>query len=80
MESNLLPECITSEVYDFILFGDRIIANDYNGNNHSYKYSKFEVELSGNKGAKYYPAIRDSKINLTFKDRFENKRKINCKE
>ena len=78
LQTNLIPECITGEVYDFILFGDELRISDYNLINHSYKYILYEVELSSNKGAKYYTTNRDSKINLIFKDRIKNKRKINC--
>lgn len=77
-QTNLLPVCITEEIYDFMLFGNQLYMNDYNLANHSYRYFKFPVELKGNKGSNYYPNIRDSRINLTFTDREKDKRKLNC--
>jgi len=77
-QTGLLPICITDELYDFILFGNEIFISDYNLNNHSYGFTKFAVELDSNKGANYYSLIRDSRVNLIFKDRIKNKRKINC--
>lgn len=78
MQTGLIPECITTEIYDFILFGNELFASDYNLINHSYKFRLHEVELDKNKGGKYYTTNRDSRINVTFKDRVKNKRKINC--
>lgn len=76
-QTGLLPVCITEQIYDFMLFGNKLIMNDYNLANHKY-YSVKAVELSGNKGAKYYVGQRDSRINLTFTDREKDKRKLNC--
>ena len=78
MQAGLVPECITAEIYDFILFGNELFLSDYNLINHSYKFRVYEVELDSNKGAKYYTTNRDSRLNLTFTDRVKNKRKINC--
>lgn len=77
-QTGLIPECITVEIYDFILFGNELFISDYNAINHSYKYRLYEVELDSNKGGKYYTTNRDLRINLTFADRLKNKRKINC--
>lgn len=77
-QTGLLPICITEQLFDFILFGNKLYMNDYNASNHSYQYSKFPVELAGNKGTKYYVNKRDSRINLTFTDREKDKRKLNC--
>lgn len=78
MQTGLIPECITEQIYDFILFGNELFANDYNLINHSYKFRLYEVEFDSNKGGKYYNKIRDARLNLTFTDRVKNKRKINC--
>ena len=77
-QSNLLPECITKELYDFILFGNEIYISDYNVANHSHNFTILAVELSSNKGAKYYANQRHAKVNLVFADRIKNKRKTNC--
>lgn len=78
LEMGLIPECITTQIYDFILFSDEIFLSDYNTNNHSYRYKVLPVVLKNNKGAKYYVKNRDSRVNLVFEDRYKNKRKINC--
>lgn len=77
-QTGLLPVCITEQIYDFMLFGNKLYMNDYNIANHSYQYNKFPVELAGNKGAKYLVNNRDSRINLTFTDREKDRRKLNC--
>jgi hypothetical protein len=77
-QTGLLPVCITEELYDFILFGNELYANDYNKANHDYGFLRFPVEFKGNKGAKYYPNSRNSRVNLTFSDRKKDKRKVNC--
>jgi len=74
----LLPECITEELFDFILFGNELLVSDYNGNNHSYKFTRFEIELKSNKGTEYYVTGRPAQVNLTFNERYKNKRKTNC--
>lgn len=77
-QAGLIPECITTEIYDFVLFGNELFISDYNLNNHSYKYRVLPVELESNRGPSYYVTNRDSRLNLTFTDRFKNKRKLNC--
>lgn len=78
LQTGLIPECITEQVYDFLLFGNELFISDYNLINHSYKYRLYEVEFDSNKGGKYYTTNRDARLNLTFADRIKNKRKINC--
>ena len=73
-----LPECITDEMFNFILFGKELFISDYNGNNHSYKYELVPVKLEGNSGTEYFVTDRGVNINLTFSDRTEDDRKINC--
>lgn len=77
-QTDLLPYCITHHLYDFILFGNQIFMSDYNLSNHSYEYQLHPVELVSNKGAKYYPKERHSRVNLTFTDRKKDRRKLNC--
>ena len=76
-QTNLLPVCITDELYDFMIFGNEIYISDYNKANHSYKFTKFAVELESNKGAGYYVNNRSARVNLVFTDRVKDKRKIN---
>jgi hypothetical protein len=73
-----LPECITDEIFNFILFGNKVLISDYNKNNHSYKYEQTKVELSNNEGTEYFTLDRKANINLTFTDRLKNNRKTNC--
>ena len=76
-QAGLLPECITEELFDFVLFGNELFLNDYNKNNHSYYFRKSAVVYKSNKGTKYYTLNRNAQINLSFEDRIKNKRKIN---
>lgn len=73
-----LPECITDQLFNFVLFGAELFISDYNGNNHSYKYEVLPVKLEGNAGTEFFVTDRGCNINLTFSDRTENDRKINC--
>ena len=73
-----LPECITDEIFNFMLFGKELFISDYNGNNHSYKYELTPVKLEGNSGTEYFVTDRGVNINLTFSDRKQNDKKINC--
>jgi hypothetical protein len=73
-----LPECITDELFNFTLFGAELFISDYNGNNHSYKYELMPVKLEGNAGTEFFVTDRGVNVNLTFSDRTENDRKINC--
>lgn len=77
-QTTLLPVCITEDLFDFILFGNDLFISDYNKINHSYNFVKFAVELDSSKGTKYYTTRRDARVNLVFKDRIKNKRKLNC--
>ena len=73
-----IPECITDELWNFMLFGSELYISDYNGNNHSYKYELMPVKLEGNAGTEFFVTDRGVNVNLTFSDRTENDRKINC--
>ena len=77
-QAELLPECITDELWDFLLFGDELQMSDYNKNNHSYKYDRFSVKFEDNGGTEFSALTRNVNINLTFSNRLENHRKINC--
>lgn len=77
-QADLLPECITSELWDFLLFGDEIQISDYNKNNHSYKYDRISVKLENNGGTEFSSLTRNANINLSFSNRIENNRKTNC--
>jgi len=73
-----IPECITDELFNFTLFGAELFISDYNGNNHSYRYELIPVKLEGNSGTEFFVTNRGINVNLTFSDRTENDRKINC--
>lgn len=77
-QGNQLPECITDELFNFVLFGNELFISDYNGNNHSYKFEVVPVKLEGNEGIEYSTLDRAVNVNLTFSDRYENNRKFNC--
>lgn len=76
-QTNLIPDCLTKEIWDFILLSNDIYFNDYNLNNHSYEFVKFGVKLSSNDGTDYPVRSRKARLNLTFNDKFENNIKRN---
>lgn len=77
LQGHSLPECITSEIFSFIIKGNDIFCSDYNIVNHSYKYEVLPVELDNIDGIKYHQFSRNANFNLVFTDRYKNKRKIN---
>ena len=77
-EAYNIPECITRELYSFMLFGNEIFISDYNLNNHSYLFELLPVTLLDDAGAAYNPTSRNANINLTFVDRTKDNRKTNC--
>lgn len=79
LQGNVLPDCITEEIYDYHLFADELFAFDYNGNNHTYvKYNGLPIRLKENKDAEYYSTCREMTLNVDFADRFRDKRKTLC--
>ena len=76
-QTNLVPFCVTDEIWDFILFANDIYMNDYNLNNHSYNFIKFGVKFAANDGTEYGIKSRKAKLNLTFNDKFQNNIKRN---
>lgn len=78
LQTELIPDCISNDVIDFMLLSNDIFINDYNANNHSYKYKKFPVTLSGSDSMEYWSNNRKVRLNLEFEDRYLNKRKTNC--
>lgn len=78
LQTGFIPYCITSELFDFMLLADELYITDYNSTNHSYKYKIHPVQLSENAGTRYFARARKAEVNLKFKDRIVNNRKINC--
>lgn len=72
-----VPECITTEFFDFNLLGNELFCSDYNKNNHSYDLKLVPVILQENSGTKYAAYTRKAIINLTFENRYKNSRNIN---
>jgi len=68
-QTNLVPDCITNEIFDFFLLSDNLKITDYNLNNHSYNYKKFPVNLEQNEGTIYGSHTRKAKLNLLFSDK-----------
>ena len=73
-----IPECITVDLWNFVLFGNELIISDYNKNNHSYKYELIPVVLEDNSGTEFFVQDRAVNVNLKFTDKKQNNRKINC--
>ena len=76
-QTNMIPSCITAEIWDFHLMSNDIYMNDYNLNNHSYDFVKFGVKFANNDGTVYGSKTRKAQLNLTFNDKFENNIKRN---
>ncbi len=76
-QTNLVPYCVTNEIWDFLLLANDIYMNDYNLNNHSYDFVKFGVKFAGNDGTVYGAKTRKAQLNITFDDKFENNLKRN---
>ena len=76
-QTNLIPDCLTDEIFDFMLLANDMYMNDYNLNNHSYKFVKFGVKLSSNEGTGYHTKSRKAQLNLVFNDKFDNNLKRN---
>jgi hypothetical protein len=76
-QTNLIPDCISDEIFDFLLFSDNIKLNDYNLNNHSYKYKNFSVKLESNEGTENITTTRKVRVNLVFSDKTVNNNKRN---
>jgi len=77
-QGHKLPDCVTNEIFSFIIKGNEIFCSDYNKVNHSYRYEVIPVELDNIDNIKYHQFDRNINFNLTFTDRFKNKRKLNC--
>ncbi len=76
-QTNNIPSCLTEEILDFLLMGNEVFMNDYNLINHSYKYKKFSVVVSGNDGTEYTNQGRSAVLNLTFAKRVVDRIKRN---
>jgi hypothetical protein len=77
-QANNIPECISSELRKFVIYGNEIFISDYNTNNHSYEYELLPVVLD-DIATNDYPVLgRGVNISMVFKNRSKNKRKTNC--
>jgi len=76
-QTNMIPDCISNEIFDFLLFSDDIRMNDYNLNNHSYAFQKFKVKLESNEGTEHITTSRKVRVNLLFNDKIVNNNKRN---
>lgn len=76
-QTNLVPDCVTNEIWDFMLYANDIYFNDYNLNNHSYDFVKFGVKYASNTGTEYFTRSRKARLNLVFNDKIDNNIKRN---
>ena len=72
-QTNFIPVCLTSEIFDFLLMSDDIRVSDYNLNNHSYGYRFTAVSIEENAEPTYLPQTRKAQLNVTFSDKIVNK-------
>ena len=77
LQSNLLPSCITKQIFDFVLFANDIYITDYNLNNHLRDLIKYPVKYGDNKGTNYFSTSTSAVINLSFTDKIVNNIKRN---
>jgi hypothetical protein len=76
-QTNMIPDCVANEIWDFIILANHIYLNDYNLNNHSYDFIKFGAKFATNEGTQYGTTTRKARLNLVFTDKFENNLKRN---
>ena len=76
-QTNIIPDCISNEIFDFILMSDNIYMNDYNLNNPSYDIIKKGVKFASNEGNVYTNTSRKVQLNLIFNDKILNNLKRN---
>jgi hypothetical protein len=77
-QASNIPECISRQLINEIIFGNEIFISDYNTNNHSYLYELFPVDLEDVATNDYPIRGRGVSIEMTFKDRSKDNRKTNC--
>jgi len=77
-EAENIPDCISKQWFDFLMFSNDIQISDYNKNNHSYDYELFDVELDEISEPIYPPQNRGVTIQAKFKRRSKNQIKTNC--
>jgi hypothetical protein len=73
-----LPECISRQLIDFLIFSNDIYISDYNKNNHSYRYNLSPVVIDDISDPIYPVESRGVTFEATFKGRSKNKIKTNC--
>lgn len=77
LQTGLVPECVSSYIFDFLLKCNNILLSDYNIINHSYKIDDLNVKYQSNEGTRYSNVGRNSVINLKFSERNINSIKRN---
>ena len=77
MQSDLLPSCMTTQIWDFILFANDIFVNDYNLNNHLRDIIKFPVVLNETTEPAYSNKNTKAVLNMTFMERIGDNLKRN---
>jgi hypothetical protein len=77
-QADNIPECISRQIREFIIFGNEFFISDYNTNNHSYRYELTPVILDSIDANDYPVNGRGINIRMSFKNRSKNLRKNNC--
>ena len=77
-QADNIPECISRQIREFIIFGNEFFISDYNTNNHSYRYELTPVILDSIDANDYPVNGRGVNIRMSFKNRSKNLRKNNC--
>lgn len=77
-QANNIPECISRQLNELMMFGNQLFISDYNLNNHSYRYELTPVVFDSVDSYDYPVQGRGVSIQLSFKSRSKNNRKTNC--
>lgn len=77
-QASNIPECISRQLRELLIFGNELFMSDYNLNNHSYRYELKPVVLDSAESPTYPVVGRGVSLSYQFKNRSKNNRKTNC--
>jgi hypothetical protein len=77
-QASNIPECISRQLRELLIFGNELFMSDYNLNNHSYRYELKPVVLDSAESPTYPVEGRGVSLSYQFKNRSKNNRKTNC--
>lgn len=75
LKTEQIKDCLFSELFDFMIYGNELYIDDYNTKNHS-QYKGIAVKYKENEGTEYL-TDQNMLVSLIFEDRKKNKLKTN---